>query len=293
LDRALEYFQEAVQIDPQYALGYAGLADAYFILGDNGFLSPQETSPKAKAAVRKALELDDSLAEAHATQASLLQFSDWDWNGAAREFNRALELNPGYATAHHWHSQLLSSLGRHQEAIAEIKKARTLDPLSPRINANVGAALSFAGHKDEAIQELQKALAFGPDHAITHRYLSSAYSEKGMHEKAIAEAQKAIQDGDSLGDLNFARILARAGERQQARKIVERALLSNREYVAPDYLAFAYAALGETDKAFASLEKAYAERSSSMVNLLINPGFNPLRSDPRFKSLRRRMRFPD
>jgi serine/threonine protein kinase/Tfp pilus assembly protein PilF len=293
LQMSLGYFERAVQIDSQYALGYEGLADAYFILGDNRFLPTRETAPKAKVAVRKALDLDDSLAEAHATQASLLQFFDWDWNGAAREFKRALELNPGYATAHHWYSQYLTSMGRHDEAIAEMELARKLDPLSPRINANLGAAYFFARRNDQAIQKLQNAVALSPDHALSHAHMATAYSEKGMHEEAIAEAQRAIEIGEPQGKLYLARILARAGKLEEARAMIEKTLLSKQEYVSSDSLCVAYAALGETGKALNALGKAYEERSTGIVNMLVEPGFDPLRKDPRFKDLLRRMKFPD
>jgi TolB-like protein/DNA-binding winged helix-turn-helix (wHTH) protein/Tfp pilus assembly protein PilF len=291
LAKALEHFQKSVQIDPQYALGYVGLADTYLILWENSFLPRDETFPKAKVAIEKALELDASLAEAHSTQATF--FADyWDWAGAERAFKRALQLNPGYATAHHWYGLLLSEMGRHAEAIAEIKTARTLDPLSPRINANVGHCAYLARRYDEAIHELQKALELHPEHARTYVYLSRTYSAKGLHEQAIATAQKALQLGDPQGDLLLAQVLALAGKRDEATKIVRKALQSDPQYVSPVLMTWAYAALGEHDAAFAWLEKAYAERSG-MPYLRTQPAFDPLRSDPRFQHLLRRMNFPN
>jgi tetratricopeptide (TPR) repeat protein len=287
LEKALEYFQKSVQIDPQYALGYTGLADTYLILWENSFLPRNETFPKAKVAIQKALELDDSLAEAHTTQAFLLE----DWAGVERAFKRALQLNPGYATAHHWYGLSLSGMGRHAEGIAEIKTARTLDPLSPRINANVGHAAYLARQYDEAIQELQKALELHPEHARTYVYLSRTYSAKGLHEQAIATAQRAVQHGDPQGDLLLAQVLALAGKRDEATKIVRKALQSNPKYVSPVLMTWAYAALGEHDAAFTWLERAYAERSG-MGYPRTHPAFDPLRSDPRFQSLLRRMNFP-
>jgi len=292
LEKSVEYFQRSVQIDPEYALGYAGLADAYLILGYNRFLSPQETYPKAKVAVRKALELDNSLAEAHTTQAGIFLSYDWDWSGAEREYRRALALKPGYAFAHQFYAHFLSYVGRFDESIKEIKIARALDPLSPGINANVGFFLYLARRYGEAIQELQSALELYPELAATQAFLSFAYSAMGLHEQAIAAAEAAVRGGWPGADFELARALALAGKRQQAKLTIEKALRMRRRYISSVDLAFAYGALGEKAQAFAILEKAYAERNSDLVRLRVAPLLDPLRNDPRFQNLLRRMNFP-
>jgi tetratricopeptide (TPR) repeat protein len=237
--------------------------------------------------------LDDSLAEAHTSEAAILLWFEKDWTGTEREFKRAIELNPGYATAHHWYGYLLSGMGLHQQAIAEIRRAQTLDPLSPRINASFGRLLYRARRYDEAIHEMRKALDLNPEDAYPHLQLSMAYSDKGMHEQAIAEGQKAFEGGRlPQADLWLARALALAGKRQEARKIIERALQSKQRYVAPLPLALAYVALGEKNLAFSALERVYVERSIELVYLRVEPGLDPLRSDPRFQDLLRRMNFP-
>ena len=168
MTKSIEYFEKAIEIDPNYALAYSGVGDAYSILGQNGFWLAEKAFPKAKAAALKALEIDDKLPEAHASLAGIMENYDWDFVGAEKECKLAIELNPGYATAHQFYALLLSSLGRHEEAIREIKIARNLDPLSPRISANVGLHLYFARRYDQALEELNKALEVDPNHRNSH-----------------------------------------------------------------------------------------------------------------------------
>jgi Tfp pilus assembly protein PilF len=252
-------------------------------------LSPEETFPKARIAVRKALELDDTLSEAHTTQAALLEFADWDWPGTEREYKRALELNPGYATAHHWYGEFLSAMGRFDEGLAEFRLAQRLDPLSPRTNANVGWAYYVGGRYGEAIAELQKAIELNPDHARTYELLNSVHSKMGLHDRAIAEARIAFERHAAQGALNLARTLALAGKHPEARKLLAVSLVSKNGYVSRVFVAMTYVALGETENALAWLEKGYAERDSFMVYILVEPSLDPLRDVPRFKDLLRRM----
>jgi len=193
LQKSLEYFQQAIETDPSYARAYAGLADSYATLGNNRFLPPKEAFPKAKAAAMKSLEIDEGLAEAHSSLAFALWNYDLDWNAVEKEYKRAIELNPGYPTAHHWYSGYLTGVGRHAEAIAEIKKARDLDPLSPRINANVGLILYFAREYDHAIEVLQKALEMDPSNQAAYLYLGEARLQKGEHQQSIAALEMSRQ----------------------------------------------------------------------------------------------------
>ncbi len=291
LQKALEHFETAIRIDPNYALAYTGLADTYFILGDHKFLAPDESFPKARAAAQKALELDESLAEAHAAMAVILHAYDWDWLGGEREINRAIQLNPGYASARHSRALFLSQMGRHTEALAEIEKARSLDPLSHRINANIGGVVLYVARQNErAIPELQKALELFPDDPTVHLFLGAVLSAVGRHDEAIAQIRRSLALQAHPGaSLELARTFARAGKRQEAKRIIEGVLKARDEYVPPLVLAAAYAALGEKDQAFAWLEKGYAERDSDMEWLRVAPAFDPLRSDPRFAALLRKM----
>jgi len=303
LKKSLEYFQQAIEEDPAYSLAYAGLADSYAMLGAGSYqvLPPKEAYPKAEAAAMKALELDSTLAEAHASLAwSKMQF-DWDWQGAEREFKQATELNPGYANAHHWYALYLTITGRHAEALAEDRKAESLDPLSLIISTDVATeALVPTGRYDEAMKQCRKALEMDPHFAEAHSCLADSYEGKGMYQEANAEFQKAFElSGGNLVYLSrVGYTYALAGRRGDAIKILNGLKArSKREFVWPDLLAYIYAALGEKDQAFTWLEKAYDERC---VHLLIDPVphvriralWDPLRSDPRFQDLLRRMNFP-
>jgi TolB-like protein/Flp pilus assembly protein TadD len=295
LKQGLKYFQKAIDLDPNYALGYAGLADSYVILGENGYLAPRETHPKAKAAVMKALEIDDSLAEAHTSLAEIMEIHDFDWQGAEREFKRAIELNPGYATAHQWYAFQLSRWGRLEESIAESKRALELDPLSLIINLNLGRMLYHARRYDQALQQLRKTLEIDPNFSWTHFQLGLIYEQKGMYEEAIAEQQKSVSSSEvnsiRLGALG--RAYAVAGKRNEALKVVEQLkALSKQRYVEPTSIAQVQIALGDKDEAFKWLEKAYQERSIGVPALKTDARFDKIRSDPRFQDLMRRMGLP-
>jgi len=293
LHKSIEYFQQAIRIDPNYALAYAGLADSYATLGNNRFLPPDEAFSNAKVAARKALALDENLAEAHAS----LAFSEWnydfDWQDIEQEYKRAIELNPGYATAYHWYSGFLSGMGRHDEAITAINKARELDPLSSRINANVGLLLYFARRYDDAIQELQKAQQMDPRSGAVDLYLGMAYVEKGAYQLAITSLQRSSSAPDSpaTSKLEVAYALARSAENEQAHAILRRVLQDKgKSYVPALWVARIYAALNDKEEAFAWLNKAYDERSPQMAFLNVDPRLDPLRSDVRFQDLLRRMK---
>ena len=293
LQEALENFETAVRIDPGYALAYTGLANTYSILGDQKFLAPDESFPKARVAAQKALELDENLAEAHAAMALVLHAYAWDWRGGEREIDRAIQLNPSYAAAHHWRALFLSQMGRHAEAIAEMKEARSLDPLSPRINANLGGVVLYEARQYQpAIQELRKALELFPNDAAANGFLARALFAVGRHREAIEQSRHALTlVPGAPPSTELARLLARAGQQREARQIIAQAIKAREhgQYVSAPGLAAAYAALGQKDQAFAWLQKGYAEHDTDMEWLRVAQAFDPLRSDPRFTAFLRKM----
>jgi serine/threonine protein kinase/tetratricopeptide (TPR) repeat protein len=293
LKKSLKYFRQALDEDPAYARAYAGLADSYATLGNNRFLPPNEAFPEAKAAALKSLEIDPDLAEPHASLAFSLWNYDLDWDAVEKEYKRAIELNPGYPTAYHWYSGYLSGMGRHAEAIAAIKKARELDPLSPRINANVGLIFYFAHEYDQAIEELQKALQMDPNSAAAYFYLGMVLSQKGEHQQAISALEKSRQllnsSPESVLELAFANAVA--GKPKEAREMLGQLMgQANPGYIPALWVARIYAALSEKDKAFQWLQKAYEERSPQLPFLKVDPRLDTLRADPRFQDLLRRMK---
>jgi serine/threonine protein kinase/TolB-like protein/Flp pilus assembly protein TadD len=295
LKKGLEYFQQAIRMDPSCALAYSGVADSYGMLGSNAFLPGTEVLAKAKAAALKALELDDGLAEAHASLAQLLFDYDRDRVAALREFEAAIKLNPNYATAHHWYAMDLAWLGRDEEAIREIEQARSLDPLSVRISANVGLVLYVARQYDRAILELLKTLELEPSDPDAHWLLGQIYLQKRMNREALAEMQKAVSLAHDrpLERARLAHAYAVTGNRGEALKILGRLeQQSKREYVSPYFMARAYVALGKKEQAFAWLQKGLEVYDGMMDDLKVDPALAPLRSDPRFQNLLRRMNFP-
>jgi TolB-like protein/DNA-binding winged helix-turn-helix (wHTH) protein/Flp pilus assembly protein TadD len=292
---ALAYFNQAIDQDPKYAQAYSGLADTYALLGDWQFavMTPKEALPKARAAAIKALELDSALGEAHNSLAFCLDGFDWDFDSAGKEFRRAIELNPGYATAHHWYAWHLSLLGQYDEAVAEMKKAENLDPLSLIINADLAELLALAHSYDESIRQSRKTIEMDPSFAIAHNHLAQAYLQKQMNDDAVVELQKAVQlsGGSPTCTANLARAYVATGKKSEAEK-----LLGNlKKRASPGYshgseIAVIYAALGDRDQAMNWLEKGYEERFNPGV--LLRPGFDPLRSDPRFENLVRRIGLP-
>ncbi len=291
LKRGVEYFQQAIEKDPTYTLAYSGSADSYNLLGWYGALPQKEVIPKAKAAATKALEIDDQLAEPHASLAYSKFIFDWDWLGAERELKRAIELNPGYATARHWYAVFLISQGRLEEALAEIKRAQQLDPLSLVINVTVGYTFYFDRQYDQVIEQERKTLDLDPSFPGAHYCLGLAYEQKGMFAEAIAEFQRAItleRNPMYIGALGHA--YAVAGRRGEARRLLgDLTDLSKRRYVDPVPVATVHAGLGEKDQAFEWLEKGYEERSSQLTVIKVNPIYDSLRSDPRYEELLRRI----
>jgi TolB-like protein/Flp pilus assembly protein TadD len=295
LNVALAYFNQAIDEDPKYAQAYSGLADTYALLGDWQYavMTPKEALPKAKAAAIKALELDGSLGEAHNSLAFCLDGFDWDFDSAGKEFRRAIELNPGYATAHHWYAWHLALLRRYDEAIVEMRKAENLDPLSLVINADLAELLVIAHSYDESILQSRKTIEMDPNFGLAHNHLAQAYLQKQMNDEAVAELQKAVQlSGSSPTCIaNLARAYVASGERSEAEKLLsDLKKRSNPSHSLASEIAMIYVALGETDQAITWIEEGYEERFNPGV--LLRPGFDPLRSDPRFQDLVRRVGLP-
>src|SRR5579864_902459 len=296
LSKARDYFQQAIEKDPVYAPAYAALADYYSVLPFYTSALPGEVFPKAKAAVSKALELDDSLAEAHASLAYILTYCDWNWTDAEREFQRALALNANDATVRHRYSRYLSSLGRIDDALSEIRKAQELDPLSPVIKANVGVIYYFGRQYDLAIQQLHEVSEEQPDFSVAHWGMGLAYEQKGMPAEAIAELEKAdalSKDGsvNTLASLGHA--YAIAGQQSKAKQILSELNTRSKQKPISSYqFALIFTGLGEKDRAFDALEKAFRERSTLLTYLKMDDRFDPLRPDPRFADLLRRIGLP-
>jgi eukaryotic-like serine/threonine-protein kinase len=292
LKKSIEYFHQAVEQDPNYALAYAGMADAYGLLPSYAASPPQEAFPKAKAAARKAIELDDSLAEAHTSLANALFNYDWNLAEAIREFQRAIELNPNYATAHHWYSDgPLLVMGRFADAIAEMKRAQELDPLSLIINAEIGVFYTFAGQYDRSIEQFHKTLEMDQGFYFAHRNLGVAYVLKRDFREALLAYEKArslADDPSLLGDIGH--LQAVSGKRDEALKtLAELKEISKRRYVPAYVLALVYVGLGHKDQAFQWLEKSFQDREARLCFFKIDPQMEPLRSDPRFSDLVRRI----
>ena len=285
LRAALAYFKQAIEEDPNYAQAYSGLADTYALLGDweYGVLAPNEAYPKAKAAAIKALELDNTLSEAHTSLAFSSDVFDWDWESAEREFRRAIELNPGYATAHHWYAWHLSETGRNSEAVAEMRKAENLDPLSLIISADIAEILLVAHLNDEAIEQGRKTVVMDPNFAIGHYELGQAFVQKHSYNEAIAEFHKAIElSGGSVPcRSNLAYAYAVSNKRNEAVRLLND--LKTRSTGNASEIALMYVGLGDKDQAMKWLEKAYEEHFNPSI--LLRPAFDPLRSDPHFQNL--------
>jgi len=293
LKKGIEYFKQAIDLDPNYGLAYAGLADCYNLLGVPdvaGTLAPREAFPKAKAAALKALEIDDALGEAHNSLAFVRFSFEWDWSGAEQEFKRAIELNPNYATTRHWYAIYLMTMGRNEEAIAEMRRAQELEPLSLIINTNLGWAFYYARQYDQAIEQYQRTLEMDANFANARLRLGEAYEQKGMYEEAITEYQKAVTlsrwNQRMVGSLGHAYAVSQ--KKDEARKVAEEMKENSKvRYISPISIAIIYIGLGEKDEALGWLEKGYEERESGMM--LRNPQFDSLRSDPRFDNLVRKI----
>ena len=284
-EKALDQFQQAINEDPNYALAYTGVADAYSFLSSQGIRAPTEVFPLAKSAATRAVELDESLAEAHCSLGYVKLYYDWDWNGAAQEYRRAIELNPKYATAHHGCAYYLVSMGRMDEAIAEIEKAEELDPLSLIINTDHEEFYYFARRPAEAIRQLRKALDLDPGFVRAHFLIARAYAQNGQCTEAIDEFQKARALDPKIEMLGAqGQGYASCARSQDARRVLDELLsqLNQGRYVSPHWIASIYAGLGEREQAFNWLDKSVERRFGPMIYLKVNPIWDNLRTDPRF-----------
>jgi TolB-like protein/DNA-binding winged helix-turn-helix (wHTH) protein/Flp pilus assembly protein TadD len=292
--KAIEYFGEAIRYDPNFALPYAGLAQVYASLPDYVAVAPRQCYGKAKVAATKALELDDTLAEAHTALGGITLTNDYDWSASEREFRRAIDLNPGYADAYHWHAINLMFMSRWEEAIAEIERARQLDPMSIIINANIGFVYYHARRFDDAITAEHKALELDSKNPVAYEYMGLAYLGKKMYKEAATNLRKAVDlsgASESAAELLFA--YAADGNWAEAQKIlVSLQDRSRHEYVPSFSLAVAYAGLGDKGRALAYLQKAYEERCDLVPTIKVSPLFESLHSDRRFQILLERIGFP-
>ena len=298
LNRSIAYFQQAITVDPSYALAYCGLADAYALLGSRGRVLSKNALSQAKAAALKGIELDDNLAEAHASLAFITETYEWDWATAEREFKRALELNPGDARTHHWYAGYLMYVGRFEEGIAEAKRAQDLDPVSLPVSNALAGRLLVVGRVDEALEQLRKTLEMDPRYAPAHQTLGWAYLNQGKRQEAIQEFQQALElsgtdDREYMVDLGFA--YAAAGNRPEAMKILAKLKQEHeRGLVTSGSLAVLYGALGELNQAFAALEQAYVQHDPELTYLKVpRRRWEPLRQDARYRKMLVRMGLAD
>lgn len=294
LKKAIEYFQLATQKDPHSALAFAGLADCYSIIGSAivGTVPSGEVAPKARAAAARALELDNSLAEAETSLATVRFNYDWDWTAAGHGFRRSIALNPSYATAYQRYSLYLMALGRTEESLTQMKRARDLDPLSISMNFSLGWRLYMARQYDQAIEQLHNTLDLDPNFALPRMVLGQAYEQKGAYPQAIAELEKAVSLSHNsppmLGALGHAYALA--GRKRDAEQVLQRMIAQARtQYVSPFYVALVYVALKDNNNALTWLEKAYADHSNAVIFLQVDPELDSLRAVSRFQDLLRRM----
>jgi TolB-like protein/DNA-binding winged helix-turn-helix (wHTH) protein/Tfp pilus assembly protein PilF len=290
LQRAAEYFQQSIDKDPNYARSYAGLADSYAMMSSYDVLPPEAAMPEARAAAQSAIKLDDGLAEAHVSLAVIAQNYDWDWNTAEKEYRRAIELDPNYATAHHWYAEELALTGKFDEAFGEIERARQLDPLSLIIAADRGAILYFSRQYAPAVAQFNSVLEMEPNFLRAHLVIF-AYTQQGDYANASAALDRARKTNESAWSPALEiYLLGRSGKLPEARQHLEKFKNMNwppSQVAVP--MAVAYIGTGENTQAVAWLEKAYAVHSASLTAIKVDPTYDPLRSDPRFKDLLRRV----
>ena len=287
--KSIQYYEQAISADPGYAPAYAGLADSYALLASspNDALPPSEAMPKAKAAAQKALQFDDRLAEAHASLGYVSMVYDWDWKAAEKEFQRAMEINPRYASAHEWYAQLLAARGREQDALNEIKKARDADPMLVLMHAAVAEVLYYSHRYDDVVAQCHQTLELDPSYSLAHLHLGRAYTAKGQYSEAISEFQKAGSTADSpavIMAVGYAN--AKAGNQSGARQALEQLKKqSAKRYVPAVYFAAIYASLGDTKEGISMLEKAHRDHDAYLAYLKVDPMADPLRANPRFPAL--------
>ncbi len=295
INKGISYFQEAIEIDPNYAPAFVGMSEAYRSLALGSEMLPTEFLPKSQAAANRAIEIDETLAEGHSSLGATL-FWKWNWNEAENQFKRALELNPNSPNAHLFYAHLLSNTGRHTEALAQIKLATELDPLFPFGNALEGQFLLNAGRPDEALDKLQKTYELAPNFWLPHVITSSVYTEKEMYAEAIAEARKAreLSPFQTVSISFEAYALTKSEKNDEARNLLNELLkLSTTRFVPPFHIAQIYNGLGERDKTFEWLEKGYEQQDPKMAFLKVDPKLNNLRNEPQFIDLMRRMKLQE
>lgn len=294
LNKGLDYFREAIKLDPGFPDAYVGLADSYATLGLYSVLPPKQAFPAAKDAAMRALKMDDSLAAAHATLGFIYFYYEWNGTASSDEFRRAFADNPDYAMAHSWYGESLAAKGQYSEAIAEAGRAIEDDPLSLIIGSNAGWTLALAGHYDRSVEMLKKAIELDPDFPRTHFRLGQVYESRGRYAQAIAEFEKAahLSGGDPYYEGSLGHAYGASGKSLQARGVLQSLQQRfHQQYVPPYAIALVYAGLGDKDQAFVWLQKAVEDRSTSMVFLRTDPELASLRSDPRFAQLTRVVNF--
>lgn len=293
--KAIDFLQKAIEKDPNFALAYADIAEAYFSLSITGSMRPRDAFPQAKDASMKALQIDPFLAEAHCNLGIAKFFHDWDWVGAERDFKRAIEINPNYHLAHEMYAHLLSNLGRHTEAVPEIDRALEIDPLSLIANAIKGQILYLAGQYDEAAAHLQRAIEVEPNFWISHLTLGKIYERRKMYPEAIGEFQAASDlSGAPEPKSYLAYTYAVSGKHVEAQRLLDELKQSfTRQYVPPKHVALVYAGMGQKDEMFVWLEKAYEDRDISLTFIKVEPRWNEYRADPRFNDLYHRIGFTE
>lgn len=292
LNKAIGYFDQAIAHAPDYALAFAGLADCYNLLSIMEAMPPQEAFLKARSAAFRALDLDNTLAEAHTSLGWIKFVYEWDWNGSEREFKQAIELSPGYSIAHDWYGVCLAQQGRFEDALAELKQAEQLDPISFVIQVHIGWLHYYAGRYDLAIDRYQKVLEMEPNYAWARMHLSQAYEQKGMYSEAIAELQKALALSTNSHRYlaRLGRLYAVSGNRLEAQKLLNQLLEMEKErYVSPYSLALVYSGLNDRARALDWLRKGLDQRAGRMVRLQFDPRFSNLRSEPEFERILRRI----
>ena len=291
--RGIAQFKQALEIDSDYALAYAGLADSYKGLAFYNFAAPNETMPQAKEAALRAIAINNKLAEPHASLAHVLTNYDWNWSEAEKEFKLSIELNPDYGSAHQWYAiHYLTARARWDEALQEMKRALDLEPMSLVMNSFMGATLHYAGRTDDAIEQLRKTIEMDPNFAVAHWYLGLAYEQKKMFDEAITEFRQAItlSGGSPLMKAALAHAYAKTNKKTEAIAILnELKELSKRRYISSYEVAAVYVALGDNEQAFQFLEKAHAEHCFHLIFLNVWPQFAPVRADPRFRNLLNRI----
>lgn len=292
LQRGIAYFEQAIERDPSNALAYAGLADSYFVRAISGALPTADAMPKAKAAALKALELDDSLAEAHTSLAQVTANYEWNWEKAEAEYQRAIELNPSYSTGHHYYATFLMAMGKHAQALEEMKKAEALDPLSPIIATFIGKAYYYAGNNDEAIVRYEKVLETDPEFRVARSFLIHSLEQAGRFDQAAAQARiEAAQAGlSSDGAASLERAYRATGATGYWKEVLRQVEGGKDPGAGSDMdIAAIYAKLGNKERAFYLLERAYVERNMWLMNLKVDPRFDSLRSDQRYVGLLHRL----